>query len=287
MAIVHYDGPLGIFDYDNKEFMVINGDDSYSLYGGHLPSGEYLIYIGTEIDGSKIVIPDGVLDVSYMFCEEELTPNRGKMEIPPRIPDSVIKVPCNWIDVYSIDESYIPFHFSVEYEKFDDEVDWLRTKLDIAKGLIGCMDEGSFSKLPEEEHLKILMKDLQRCHEECSELFDVLEVVNKDDFPLDPEWCSKSWFSPDDTELYSQKTDYGTSYGDIALFLLVSLDTAVSQKEELAKRFHDYDYDPIWEPSPSGSELCESLLKAPEHLKYYLSVACEHKFLEMNIGRER
>ena len=48
-----YEGILGNFQYDDTEFQ--------------LKSNSYLRYIGTETDGSKIKIPAGVTNCSYMF----------------------------------------------------------------------------------------------------------------------------------------------------------------------------------------------------------------------------
>ena len=50
--IKQYKGDLGNFEYDDREF---------KLKGGCLR------YIGTETDGSKIKIPAGITNCSYMF----------------------------------------------------------------------------------------------------------------------------------------------------------------------------------------------------------------------------
>ena len=49
----YYKGPLGNFEYDDVEFRVFT-------YG-------VIKYIGKETDGTKIKIPEGILDCSYMF----------------------------------------------------------------------------------------------------------------------------------------------------------------------------------------------------------------------------
>jgi len=52
MARRYYNGKLGKFKYDNAEFKLMDG---------------CLRYIGAETDGSKIKIPEGITDCSYMF----------------------------------------------------------------------------------------------------------------------------------------------------------------------------------------------------------------------------
>ena len=54
----HYEGVLGNFDYDAAQFKVTREPRSNS---------EYLKYIGKENDGSRIVIPNGVVDAYRMF----------------------------------------------------------------------------------------------------------------------------------------------------------------------------------------------------------------------------
>lgn len=65
--IKHYSGELGEFDYDTREF---------ELDG-------YLHYIGTEPDGSKIKIPDGVKKCNGMFADCKF------LIKAPAIPDGV------------------------------------------------------------------------------------------------------------------------------------------------------------------------------------------------------
>ena len=56
MSIVHYEGNLGVFDYDNSEWEI------------HETCGvKSLIYIGDKIDGKDIKIPEGVKNCSRMF----------------------------------------------------------------------------------------------------------------------------------------------------------------------------------------------------------------------------
>lgn len=76
-----YDGPLGTFSFDPKEF---------ALAVVSLPENEFgsgcecmaLKYIGEETDGRKIHVPEGVRDASYMFSGTDL-------RRAPQLPDSV------------------------------------------------------------------------------------------------------------------------------------------------------------------------------------------------------
>ena len=52
-----YSGDLGNFEYDDTEFRLC---DDYN-------KDLYLAYIGSETDGSKIKIPDGIIKCDYMF----------------------------------------------------------------------------------------------------------------------------------------------------------------------------------------------------------------------------
>ena len=69
MAIVHYEGELGIFDYDDDQF--------------EINEREYLRYIGKETDGSKIHIPEGITNCGEMFFDYRC------LQKPPVIPDGV------------------------------------------------------------------------------------------------------------------------------------------------------------------------------------------------------
>lgn len=72
MAIQHYSGLLGDFDYDDLSFSLTKTDDGTS----------YLKYIGDDVDGSNITIPEGIKNTSLMFASSNI-------EIPPKIPDGV------------------------------------------------------------------------------------------------------------------------------------------------------------------------------------------------------
>jgi hypothetical protein len=73
--IHNYNGPLGVFTYNDKEFELIE------VYHG----GKYydcLKYIGKETDGSKIKIPKGIIKCDYMFLQTNI-------ESSPLIPRTV------------------------------------------------------------------------------------------------------------------------------------------------------------------------------------------------------
>lgn len=75
-----YVGEEGSFSYDDEEFDFMDfnfGNKELSMHCEHK-----LYYIGTETDGSKIRIPEGIIDCSCMFATKEL-------QTPPRIPNSV------------------------------------------------------------------------------------------------------------------------------------------------------------------------------------------------------
>ena len=71
MSIVHYEGKLGVFDYDNSEWEMCETD------------GEFLKYIGDKVDGKDIKIPEGVINCSRMFYDCESLVNA------PEIPEGV------------------------------------------------------------------------------------------------------------------------------------------------------------------------------------------------------
>ena len=101
MSIVHYEGKLGVFDYDNSEWEI-----------PEKRRVEYLRYIGDKVDGKDIKIPEGVKNCSRMFYGCESLVNAP--EIPkgvtdcyamfrgceslvnaPEIPERVIN--CSWM----------------------------------------------------------------------------------------------------------------------------------------------------------------------------------------------
>ena len=72
MAIKKYTGELGKFSYDDTVFKLEDkGSDI-----------EYLHYIGDEVDGKKIEIPNGIVNCFMMFANNE------NLESCPEIPDS-------------------------------------------------------------------------------------------------------------------------------------------------------------------------------------------------------
>lgn len=114
MAIQHYSGELGEFDYDDVQFQVMWAgfadidnlryrcvfhkeydkaakyiEDSCNIYD-RSPE-ECLRYIGSETDGSKIEIPKGIIVCSYMFYATNIIS-------APVIPDGVTNCMCMFCD---------------------------------------------------------------------------------------------------------------------------------------------------------------------------------------------
>lgn len=84
---VDYEGPLGKFTYDKTQFTIDTKeieacDDIY--YGTHYDSLSIprLHYIGSETDGNKIKIPEGVKSGDFMFDGSNITST-------PRLPESL------------------------------------------------------------------------------------------------------------------------------------------------------------------------------------------------------
>lgn len=61
MALINYKGSLGSFQYDNKQFSVMIDEQ-----------GEYMHYIGTETDGSKIDVPKGLIEGRMLFEDTDI-----------------------------------------------------------------------------------------------------------------------------------------------------------------------------------------------------------------------
>lgn len=62
----HYKGRLGDFWYDPEQWVILM---KYTEVGAF----DILQYCGRESDGDKIVIPEGVVNTSYMFSHKSLT----------------------------------------------------------------------------------------------------------------------------------------------------------------------------------------------------------------------
>ena len=72
---VTYDGYLGKFVYNTANFELRN---RYTEHG----TFEVLVYRGRETNGANIVIPEGIINISYMF-------ENTSIMTPPAIPESV------------------------------------------------------------------------------------------------------------------------------------------------------------------------------------------------------
>lgn len=78
---MHYEGTLGSFDYDPKQFElhIVEVPETQDF-----PAGQYetLRYIGNETNGNKIHIPEGITNTSMMFMNSDIT-------CMPKIPEGV------------------------------------------------------------------------------------------------------------------------------------------------------------------------------------------------------
>src|SRR5574344_17835 len=70
MADKHYSGNLGDFDYDDTQYALADA------------SGSHFKYIGSETDGSRIQIPQGMINCTSLFAH-------SRIKSQPEIPDSV------------------------------------------------------------------------------------------------------------------------------------------------------------------------------------------------------
>lgn len=87
-GIVHYDGVLGTFSYDPREFQLQVMDVKEDEFGNPATSFPVLKYIGEEMDGSKIQIPEGLQDASFMFEGNQ------NLKSLPKLPSSVESAFC-------------------------------------------------------------------------------------------------------------------------------------------------------------------------------------------------
>lgn len=76
--IRQYNGPLGRFDYDDTLFTTMKSNETNPRF-----ATEFLHYEGKETDGSKIKLPEGLLDASNVFAGTNL-------ESVVVIPDGVV-----------------------------------------------------------------------------------------------------------------------------------------------------------------------------------------------------
>ena len=87
----YYEGELGRFIYDPTQFEVTSMRN-FQTEPGVLPPQTHipcLHYIGTETDGSKIIVPEGVTSMSGMFAQTNVTS-------PSRIPEGVKNIDFCW-----------------------------------------------------------------------------------------------------------------------------------------------------------------------------------------------
>lgn len=78
MAMKEYSGPLGTFSYDDEKFQLSSDE-------------EFLHYIGKETDGSKIRVPEGLVDATNLFKGTNIVS-------APRLPESVTKADYTFME---------------------------------------------------------------------------------------------------------------------------------------------------------------------------------------------
>lgn len=78
-GMVHYDGVLGSFDYNPKEFQLQVVRVEADEFGNPPDYFPILKYIGDEVDGKNIQIPEGLRDGSFMFEGNETLTSQPKL----------------------------------------------------------------------------------------------------------------------------------------------------------------------------------------------------------------
>ena len=102
----HYEGVLGSFDYDDREFQLRQAVDPSK---GESEQGDFmfLAYIGKETKGKNIMIPQGLENTSFMFADT-------KLESASVIPDGVKRADCMFMDCHNLKEAKLDLPSSLE-----------------------------------------------------------------------------------------------------------------------------------------------------------------------------
>lgn len=106
----HYKGPSGDCVYDPTQFqlqIVEKKDDQYG--GAH--QIEVLRYIGSETDGRKIHIPEGLTDTSFMFYG-------SNVKSVPKIPEGVESAFAMFSECHSLKDGRVSFPASLKETEF-------------------------------------------------------------------------------------------------------------------------------------------------------------------------
>lgn len=150
MAMKHYNGVLGEFDYNDAEFKVVTIGESENK------DNTELRYIGTETDGSKIHIPDGLNSCAGMFW------NRTSIKTAPEIPNSVRSCLCMFSGCKVLETApVIPDGVETCYRMFS-ACESLTTVPIIPKSVKNC--EGMFIRCKSLETAPVIPKSVTCCY---------------------------------------------------------------------------------------------------------------------------
>lgn len=91
-GLIHYEGTLGKFEFNPNEFELQCVHAPADAYGNPATTYPILKYIGDEVDGNRIKIPEGLTDMTCMF------EGNANLQTMPEIPDTVEDGCCAFKD---------------------------------------------------------------------------------------------------------------------------------------------------------------------------------------------
>ena len=107
---MRYEGQLGSFEFDDREFQVRQALRPADQYGEDSVQ-HFLSYVGNETDGKNITIPNGLRDMTLMFSGTNITS-------APMIPDGVEWGNCAFMDCHQLKEAKIDLPASMHDAPF-------------------------------------------------------------------------------------------------------------------------------------------------------------------------
>lgn len=164
--LLHYEGELGSFDYDPSQWAV-GYKTVYDSIGGESVTAEIpvLRYIGSETDGDRIAIPEGVLSLDYTFEGTDVTS-------VPEIPDGVESMHATFRNCTSLT--------GLSNSESESQRNVLEA---IGNALTGGAGDGvGFTWTGEKgaAQLPSSVKDLSYCFENCDKLTEAWKTVASD-----------------------------------------------------------------------------------------------------------